>query len=102
MPGARLLGDLLTLNGEIKRTRLGLRHLLILRHFRAAGARLRNRRRTKRNLFNIFCSLSQRKKAASERNIHLNVYAISKTVPATLGSSRGILWLCVIFKPKPQ
>jgi len=42
-PSARLLCDLLKLNGEIKRTRLRLKQLLILRHFRVAGIRLRNR-----------------------------------------------------------
>jgi len=37
-----LLGDLLVFDGEIKRTRLRLRQLLILRHLQTAGARLRN------------------------------------------------------------
>ena len=60
MPGARLLGDLLALNGEIKRTRLRLRHLLILRHLQTAGARLAIDGAGKRNGLIIFSLLAQR------------------------------------------
>jgi len=60
---ARLLGDLLVFDGEIKRTRLRLRQLLILRHLQTAGARLHNQsaQTSRGNIFlklKLFLSLS--------------------------------------------